>query len=411
MDRHLTQYISKHLTSKQIATATRIHGLHFATRLTRNKTRFIHAIMDAGHTALLLEVIDDELRRRADLENQRRVRQRVDVEGDRSPADGSSFLEVPSEEELKAIYRRFYNATSNEALRIHTCAVCGRARTQNEEATNIVQLTDLPNKERLRPPPGWPGDVGSLVYGLLLVEKGCAVLEGQGESSVKVEVCVECFTDLSKEYTTDTEPLPPKYSLANGLWYGEVPWVLRCLTLPERLLIALIYPRAYIVKLFPKAGKYDPTTLQTAMMGNITSFDLNLDRIADMVEGRIMPQAPHILASLISITFVGVKRLPKDWLKSTFQVRRYQIRQALLWLKEHNPYYANIVITDDRLDMLPEGDVPDEIWSLIQEDPDTEILDKERDNYVPTGDMEQSIDGTSGKTFLHRVPKPIPLTV
>lgn len=309
MDYHLTEYIMKHLKTKQISAAVRAHGLHFATRLTNNKTLFVHAIMDAGRTDILLDAVEDDLVRRDNLESGRRVRRRVDnIAVSTDPHNTSSFLEVPSPDELRSLYRRFYEATSNDALAHHTCAVCGRKRMRSEEDTRMFRLAELPRKESLHPPPDWRGDTSDLVEGMLLVKEGCRSLEGSDEK--EVEVCIECLTELSKKHLADGVPPPPKYSLANGLWYGEVPWQLRCLTLPERLLIGLIYPRAYTVKLFPKAGGYDPQTLQTAIRGNITCFELNPDRIADMIQGRIMPQLPSILASLISITFVGMKKLP-----------------------------------------------------------------------------------------------------
>lgn len=60
-----------------------------------------------------------------------------------------------------------------------------------------------------------------------------------------------------------------------------------------------------------------------------------------------MPSSVQILASVIAITFVSSKKLPVDWLKKTFQVRRQVVRDALPWLWIHNPIYGDIQI--DRL--------------------------------------------------------------
>lgn len=77
-----------------------------------------------------------------------------------------------------------------------------------------------------------------------------------------------------------------------------------------------------MVKLFLKDrhGGFDPDFLQSAMVGNVTTFDFNMDRIVDMVEGRLLPQPAMVLSSVLSVTFVGAGPLPKRWLRSTFWV-------------------------------------------------------------------------------------------
>ena len=108
-----------------------------------------------------------------------------------------------------------------------------------------------------------------------------------------------------------------------------------------------------------------------------------------------MPQPPEILASMISITFVGVKRLPKEWLKNTFQVRRHHVLEALTWLKKHNAYYSDIEISEARLEDLPEDDIPDQIWSLTQEEEDQDILERERANHIPENEEDIEAGGMS----------------
>lgn len=74
----------------------------------------------------------------------------------------------------------------------------------------------------------------------------------------QVQVCGSCQTELAKERS-----LPPKFSLANNLWIGRIPWELKKPTPPEQLLIAHVYPRVFVFKLYPKAmGHAQPATLQ-----------------------------------------------------------------------------------------------------------------------------------------------------
>ncbi|KAJ7031925.1 hypothetical protein C8F04DRAFT_905170, partial [Mycena alexandri] len=126
----------------------------------------------------------------------------------------------------------------------------------------------------------------------------------------------------------------PQYALANNLWIGRIPWQLRALTFPEQLLIALLYPRVYVFKLHPRCGgTQDPNTLQRGMRGTVSSYDLDCDGVVSMLAGDLMPRPPAVLASVISVTYIGLGQLPKDWLRSTFRVRRKVVWEALSWFQ------------------------------------------------------------------------------
>ncbi|KAG1836484.1 hypothetical protein F4604DRAFT_1518694, partial [Suillus subluteus] len=156
----------------------------------------------------------------------------------------------------------------------------------------------------------------------------------------------------------------PRLSLANNLWIGRVPWQLQVLTFPEQLLIALLYPRVFVFKLFPKkfSGVRDASMLQRGMRGNISTYNMPLEGVASMLEGKLLPRTPAILASIISVTFIGLGELPCHWMWTTFRVRRQVVFNALRWLKTNNTkYYGDIEISNSRIEELPEDDVPPEI--------------------------------------------------
>ncbi|KAI5982146.1 hypothetical protein EDD15DRAFT_2114433, partial [Pisolithus albus] len=95
---------------------------------------------------------------------------------------------------------------------------------------------------------------------------------------------------------------------------------------------------------------------------NVTSYPLDLHGIASMVNGSLMPRPPTILATLIAISFIGTRELPKRWVHSMFRVRRRAVCMALMWLKENNPkFYGKVSVDEGRLNLLPEDDVPMEI--------------------------------------------------
>ena len=70
--------------------------------------------------------------------------------------------------------------------------------------------------------------------------------------------------------------------------------------------------------------------------------------------------------------------------------------------KENNPIYANIVISDNRLNKLPLDDVPFEIMSLMKHSDDIVRLDDENDGYVPDSEdeFELEFDNNDGIVFL-----------
>ncbi|KAG2138763.1 hypothetical protein BD769DRAFT_1351083, partial [Suillus cothurnatus] len=169
------------------------------------------------------------------------------------------------------------------------------------------------------------------------------------------------------------------------MWIGPIPHELAVLTLPEELLISRHFPRCYIFKLYPKDSRHvNPNHLQQGMAGNVTLYDMNINDVTKMVEGQFLPQPVASLASVLAITYVGTRHLPKDWLKSTFRVRRDVVFNALTWLKAHNPLYADIQISEVQLAHLPEDDVPQEIVSVIRHEASDDVAIRENEGYVPT---------------------------
>ncbi|KAG1859029.1 hypothetical protein DFJ58DRAFT_715769 [Suillus subalutaceus] len=128
----------------------------------------------------------------------------------------------------------------------------------------------------------------------------------------------------------------------------------------------------------------NPSHMQRGMAGNATLYDMNTDDVAKMIGGQFLPQPVDTLASIIGITYIGKQDLPKDWLKSTFCVRRAVVFNALVWLKANNPLYADIQISEDLLARLPEDEVPEEIISIIRHEASDDVAMRESEGYVPS---------------------------
>jgi hypothetical protein len=202
-------------------------------------------------------------------------------------------------------------------------------------------------------------------------------VKGEG-SEATAWVCDCCVRAL----TTDQIP---KLSLANNLWIGPSPHQLAMLTLPEQLLVSRHYPRCYVIKLYPRDGHVsNPEHLQRGITGNATLYNMNTEKIVEMLQGQLLPQPAKQLASVLAITYIGTKKLPKAWLKSTFRVWRQVVLEALMWLKSNNVMYNDIVISEERLQSLPVDDVPMEISAVIRQEMNDEVVMKERAGYVPS---------------------------
>ncbi|KAH9007948.1 hypothetical protein EDB83DRAFT_2208089, partial [Lactarius deliciosus] len=156
----------------------------------------------------------------------------------------------------------------------------------------------------------------------------------------------------------------PPLSLANGMWVETVPDELNILTMPEHILVSRHFPAAYIIKLFPKkkgACYWASNSLQSGLRGNVSTYRLNTDNIVKMTDTQIMPPSVSILAATIGVTFVGPKNLSKKTMPSFLRINRAHVHVVLLWLKENNPLYRDIIILLDRLNELPCNGIPLEI--------------------------------------------------
>jgi hypothetical protein len=265
--------------------------------------------------------------------------------------DFSQFMMLPSMEQEHDCYEAFYDATSNESICFKVCPICAREWLKREgEETSILSdpsivalLTTVKDDvvERNR---------NLVMHELLEVD----------EDVVSCWMCFECLRALEREKM-------PRLALANNLWIGDIPNELMVLTIPEQLLISRHYPRCYIFKLFPRdINSHIPLdNLYSGMAGNASLFELNMQEVVEMLKGQQMPSPVKTLVTVIAITFVGTKRLPADWLKKTFRVRRRVVFDALKWLQNHNPIYADIKIDDGRLNDLPQDGVPDELLTVV----------------------------------------------
>ena len=295
----------------------------------------------------------------------------------------SPFMRSPTEETIKTSLCGFLDQTGNAAACTSICAVCARECDQISSPTRKLVACDVPHPLRLSPHSPHPAHI--------LHEEMLLYPESINSNSNQITICEECLRSLQADTT-------PKHALANNLWIGEVPKALKDLTLPERILIAKYYPAAYIIKLFPKkrgSWAWDQNQMHRGLKGNVSTYRLDPAQVSSMIEGHLMPPPARILSATIGITFVGPRGLPESTMPAMFRVRRYRVHKALAWLKENNPLYADILISDAHLMELPKDGVPKELTLTAKHSTDSDAAYREQDGYVPL-DLEDEVGKASG---------------
>ena len=87
--------------------------------------------------------------------------------------DVNHYLDLPSQSEVKELYRQFFDATSKDALEKVVCGVCARDCGRKQEQVETLHLSQIPNSHRLKPQVVHPAH--DLYDGLLLAPEGVHV--------------------------------------------------------------------------------------------------------------------------------------------------------------------------------------------------------------------------------------------
>jgi hypothetical protein len=143
------------------------------------------------------------------------------------------------------------------------------------------------------------------------------------------------------------------YSPENDMHPGVVPPCLQNLTQVEEMLIARACP---IMCVFHKHGG------QRGYKGHVVNLPQNVQGFLDTLP-----------ANVNDLPLLIVRRQGAHDTYADFKVRRDRVLSALLWLKENNRCYSDIVISEDALERLPENAVPPDLLMIekcADENPD-----------------------------------------
>lgn len=92
------------------------------------------------------------------------------------------------------------------------------------------------------------------------------------------------------------------------------------------------------------------------------------------------------------MTFIMPAGRRVNGLPSQLRVHQVVVYEALCWLQRKNHIYSDIVISKERLLLLPEDGVSMEIVRNVCESDDVDTVIQEHDGYVPV-DIEVDQDG------------------
>ncbi|KAF4586266.1 hypothetical protein EYR38_010541 [Pleurotus pulmonarius] len=152
------------------------------------------------------------------------------------------------------------------------------------------------------------------------------------------KVCTKCEADLRSSRV-------PKYSLASGLWIGEVPDVLSRLSFAEKLLVARVRHNSCVVRV--ASGRLK-------MAANAILFQNPSVKIYHK-----LPPSREELSEVLAIVFIGEsKPTREDYERTPLLVRRNFVAEALLWLKLNHVDYHDLTISAENLATYPLAGVP-----------------------------------------------------
>ncbi|KAF8438103.1 hypothetical protein L210DRAFT_984820 [Boletus edulis BED1] len=345
-------------------------------RLTSKEKRSQQLIEEVVNNSIpfqtfIVEAYEEKLRNREENERGRLKRCRFLEEGHfHSTINDDEFLMCVDDNVSNEATSAFIDRTGNEKLEQAVCVVCAGEFFKSETERHILE--EIEHKDILHPSHAHADQ--HLYFGMLLYEE--AVTMENGDCCRRI--CHSCFKDVKAGKL-------PSNALANNLWIGNIPPELSVLSLPEQVLISRYYAASYIVKLYPCSRGVQTSSGQmfnSALRGNVTSYRMNTAEVASMIEGDLLPHHPNVLAATIGVTLVGAKNIPDRCLPSFLRVSRRRVHDALVFLKNNNPFYEHIRISEENLSLLPDNSIPAQLLAIVKELPNAAIIEGEGSGYV-----------------------------
>jgi hypothetical protein len=236
-----------------------------------------------------------------------------------------------SVERSLSVIRSFCDAISSENLEETPCACCGASWPKNQcvPLDNVdVGILHRVDSHTTRKERQSPSDPISETSGPILLPHSNLL-------------CAMCASSLRKDCM-------PKFALANGLWLGDVPQVLKDLTFIEKLVVAR-YRHNVCVARVDSGGK--------KLTANAVIFSHPVPKFY-----HVLPPPLDELDEVLAIMFTGsASPSEADLKRSPLLVSRNRIKSALEWLKLNHTGYFDLDISSENLAAYPEGGIPSPI--------------------------------------------------
>ena len=214
------------------------------------------------------------------------------------------------------------------------CISCDKLVTNNKSSTITSKWNKLTNK-------AWTDLKRYLNSNERIITRGENKVP---DDLVGQTVCNSCSLKLNKYEM-------PRVCVANGMDTGPSPACITELSPLESMFIHLAMCYQTVLKLSPMGANIP----YNARMSSLKGFAVHIAAPIDVTLKELFEERPSRVVD--PTNYIVLNGIPKKdrtvWQKI---VRVDKIHTALIWLKEHNPLYANITIPSNPIDVLPDDE-------------------------------------------------------
>ena len=261
-----------------------------------------------------------------------------------------------SEEIKNDVLQCFRHATSTISLLTFYCAVCSGEHPQclrvlrgldGLDLSSLLSPTHRQRGDNVIDQSWYSGPADSTKFGMV-AEFPNIVLDYEGviygdNGSYVVQLCPQCDRFLQCDRT-------PPFALANHIVLGEVPSELKDLMAVEESMIGRCRAKAMILQLQEQTDRKSLLKPQRGMKGHVMIFLQEPDNLLTL-----LPPPLQDVSTPICVVFIGSSPPSADFLREHAKpliVCREHVCNALIWLKENNPLYKDVVVNEHVLSGL-----------------------------------------------------------
>ena len=265
-----------------------------------------------------------------------------------------NWPQIPSLELKQQLVQMFRDETSRDSLMTFTCASCAESVLLSQR--KIESWHDLDLEVLRRPHSVCVEDMSSDCFDYDCLPSSFSsdspltdfFIDPAGVSyacdgEIRLSFCRECHRKIRKGKM-------PALSMANRTFLGEIPPVLKDLTIVEEAMIARCRAKCWVIQLKEESQDLQLSTTQRGMKGHVIIYPQRVEGIA-----AVLPPSVEDIITPICVVFVGSSPPSDAWLQQKAKpltVRREKVRAALVWLQQHNRLYNDIQIDHSSLDSM-----------------------------------------------------------